>query len=580
MRFLSNLIMCLIGLAAFITIFRIRFSVRHIPSRRAGRVLLFALAGASVMTVASAKEAIKHFDTASELFRGVHFDSTDTVLAAEPQSEVPAAGAEDTKETYSPPAPANSAAKTDEDEDEEEEVAPEITLTDAEIDKMFGEIDPHLSWNSMNIMAYWKTEMTGFSEGVSLPLYKGVTEWMEEQLGINQETKGTLGDANAHLDDAAILTALKAQIVEWAKEMDALSEEEYAATFHERFEQEMCTNPVFADMVVGWMAEKRYFTARNAWLVEFKEELDTAYRSPEGIRYWLEYDPAFPNDPYHYQCTGHDYQKKAKKVLVFWEGWEDIGVREELSSRNYYLPAGQEADFMRTALATEQDKLPAFQLRFASKNGGYLFRVGFNIKDLRLEEFDRKTDPPKATPKETPKTQEQPKTTPKTPSSNPKTPPKETPKTPPTTTPDPTPTPTPPDGGGGKDPAEEPSHKGDGSGDKGAGDNSQPDYGTPSTPAEKQPTEDQSRAEDQKQQEEQPKQQEQIKEEVKDDNGGATHGAEPPAISTDNPDTSNAASDTVTETTTTNNGDGTTTETTETSTPSEEVSDGAITLPD
>ncbi len=139
------------------------------------------------------------------------------------------------------------------------------------------------------------------------------------------------------------------------------------------------------------------------------------------------------------------------------------------------------------------------------------------------------------------------------------------------------------DGNGAKDPAEEPTHKTDGDGDKGGGDNSENTFGTEKTPEEKDAEEAEKRRKDEEakaaEEAERRRQEEEQKEQIQDQEGGETHD-EQPEISTEDPDTDHAEGDTATEEKVTDNGDGTTTTEVETVKPEEEISDGELKLDD
>lgn len=344
---------------------------------------------------------------------------------------------------------ATSTAKLGSDGDEDkdsidlnEAAMPEVNLTQAELDKMFGDYDRYLLHGSMPESTQLKIFLTSvtkkgkinqkqaFSGSVTTPLWADTDE-IEEGLGyvrrdstsdnpltvgsLNVDPKGTMGKN--------LQEALKKQAAVWMREFlkdieNAETADEAQRIMRTRLYNQILRNPVYGDMFVQWLANEPLATKNNPWLTDFKELLDDAYVSDKGITSFVQFDPNhLGDDKYSWVKLTDEYWYNAGKVCVLLDNFIGVGLKDGLKSKkNWWLPMQADANHMRTELAKAQEKREVFVLEYRDKSGRVLLKIGVNFWDMRLEVFPvkvkiktpektpapvvtpRPTDPPSVTP--------------------------------------------------------------------------------------------------------------------------------------------------------------------------------------
>lgn len=308
---------------------------------------------------------------------------------------------------------------------------PKVNLTEAELDAMFSDYDKYFMRSSMPSMASFKVLMTeitpsgkistkrGFSDAVAIPMWAD-QQWFDEGMGYvrGTETAGnSLSVSDMNVGPKASLSsnvrdALKKQATSWMKDFrkdlkNAEDKDDMQLIMRRKVYNQILRNPVFGDMMVQWLANEPLATRNNGdWLLQFKKDLDAAYKTDEGICKFIQYDPAhLGSDKDAWMRVTDDYWYNACRVCALMENFVGIGLKDNLKSKeNWHLPMQADANMMRTEKADCQEKRESFVLTYQDKKTKKIvLKIGFNVEDMRLEIFPLKvkivtpTTPPTGT---------------------------------------------------------------------------------------------------------------------------------------------------------------------------------------
>ena len=470
-----------------------------------------------------------------------------------------------------------------------------VDLDQTVIDERFGHYSRYVLRSSWPSLANIRARYSGFDDAVSLPLavdqawFDAANHWSPSQTVTNPD-----GTTSTITDEVAINAALQAR----EDYLDGLSDTDRLRYYREQIYNEILRNPIYGDMVARFFLEDELIAAHNReWIQEFVEQTDAAYAAPDdqpqGIEYWLQYDPAHTGDDRNqYLMTTDAYYQYAARLCLVLEYFSDEGVSSPTADEHYCLPSDAEITQLRTEKADYREAEAAYLLVYKTKDGQVADRFGFNLLDRRVErpEVAQPTPAPTPAPTKTPaktpaKTPTQ--STPSTPAPHPTTPPSSqptpaptpssqpTPAPTPAPTPEPTPVPTPVPTAPPKDPAQDPVHQGNANI---GGGNNQPTDGTgdhQDFAAEQDQNQDYTPDNNTGNRGDNGT----SHETVTDSQGGNTVGGTPPDTSQAD-SAEDATPVTGTESTTVDNGDGTTTTITSEADASQEVADGALTMPD
>ena len=326
-----------------------------------------------------------------------------------------------------------------------------VDLDRTVIDERFGHYSRYVLRSSWPSLANIRARYSGFNDAVSLPLavdqawFDAANHWSPSQTVTNPD-----GTTSTITDEAAINAALQAR----EDYLDGLSDTDRLRYYREQIYNEILRNPIYGDMVARFFLEDELIAAHNReWIQEFVDQTDAAYAAPDdqpqGIEYWLQYDPAHTGDDRNqYLMTTDAYYQYAARLCLVLEYFSDEGVSSPTADEHYCLPPDAEITQLRTEKADYREAEAAYLLVYKTKDGQVADRFGFNLLDRRIErpEVAQPTPAPTPAPTKTPaktpaKTPTQ--STPSTPAPRPTTPPSSQPTPAPTPSSQPTPAPTP-----------------------------------------------------------------------------------------------------------------------------------------
>lgn len=288
----------------------------------------------------------------------------------------------------------------------DEECADEFSFEKSETDLLLGDFDTVKQrgfWRgSMPTMAKWKTVTQDYTDGVDVPEFYDI-EWFDEQLGFNQD-----GKSAEWLDlrtRSKIKGELDVKIPEWRAEWASYTQFELGEAYQDKACVLAQSNVVYGDMIMQWMADLKFFGFKNPRLKKFAEELDEAfaqdedgnYLNPDGLLKFVEPEQKYPGAIDHAQVTDY-YLEEIRNALAFLRSHSKfLGVKEATSARNWHLPGNQDINHIRTVEDENQDSHTVAMYAVIGKNGGVLYKYGFNatdfskvdghVGDMRLEIF-------------------------------------------------------------------------------------------------------------------------------------------------------------------------------------------------
>lgn len=322
-----------------------------------------------------------------------------------------------------------------------------VDLDQTVIDERFGHYSRYVLRSSWPSLANIRARYSDLGDAVSLPLavdqawFDAANHWSPNQTVTNPD-----GTTSTITDEAAINAALQAR----EDYLDGLSDTDRLRYYREQIYNEILRNPIYGDMVARFFLEDELIAAHNReWIQEFVDQTDAAYAAPDdqpqGIEYWLQYDPAHTGDDRNqYLMTTDSYYQYAARLCLVLEYFSDEGVSSPTADEHYCLPPDAEITQLRTEKADYREAEAAYLLIYKTKDGQVADRFGFNLLDRRIERprVAQPTPAPTPAPTKTPaKTPTQ--STPSTPAPRPTTPPSSQPTPAPTPSSQPTPAPTP-----------------------------------------------------------------------------------------------------------------------------------------
>ena len=296
-----------------------------------------------------------------------------------------------------------------------------VDLDQTVIDERFGHYSRYVLRSSWPSLANIRARYSGFDDAVSLPLavdqawFDAANHWSPSQTVTNPD-----GTTSTITDEAAINAALQAR----EDYLDGLSDTDRLRYYREQIYNEILRNPIYGDMVARFFLEDELIAAHNReWIQEFVDQTDAAYAAPDdqpqGIEYWLQYDPAHTGDDRNqYLMTTDAYYQYAARLCLVLEYFSDEGVSSPTADEHYCLPSDAEITQLRTEKADYREAEAAYLLVYKTKDGQVADRFGFNLLDRRVErpEVAQPTPAPTPAPTKTPAPTPTPTPTPPPPS--------------------------------------------------------------------------------------------------------------------------------------------------------------------
>lgn len=254
---------------------------------------------------------------------------------------------------------------------DEGEKFPAITLTDLELQQMFGGYSRVFDDSSMPIRAQERIAATKaamlaagykedqvFQDGVAFPILT------DEQLKSLKDTKLSAEEKKAIFDQA-----------------------------RKDLYQRIIANPVYGDMMVQGLCSISYITDSNPWLLEFRDKLNTSLNETTGKGWltWLTPTNAQANE----FTTSDEYFSGAARVCAVLEYFDFQQLTTKESAGNWSLEPAAEADYIRTQKSDYEESAEAIMLVHRQKSGDDKIQLGMNVFDGRLEIFDVTKPAPK-----------------------------------------------------------------------------------------------------------------------------------------------------------------------------------------
>lgn len=163
--------------------------------------------------------------------------------------------------------------------------------------------------------------------------------------------------------------------------------------------EEVLRSPIYGDMVARGLGSIRLSTGKtiaelNPWLTEFVGKTDYYYQlsidqTPCGLEYWLTYraNSLGKVDTSTIYVT-EEYRNYAMRLCVLLDRLYVVGIDAFPSAANFVLNNSVYNEFRRTELASYQENWSALILAYTIKKDGnqnYEYMIGFNLTDKRLE---------------------------------------------------------------------------------------------------------------------------------------------------------------------------------------------------